>query len=151
MVAGQPLWHAPGLAGGDDPELAFGVGPDAWLREICLVPAQKALLSSLAALREIWEHRTRGRPTLVCILMVLRLCVRQRFTHFARWFPPHIAREALHAAHVGITSFVRGMAGWSDLHFFSDAHIAGLMLELAQPLSDLQRLLLELLVEVFVF
>ena len=136
VVAGQPLWYAPGLAGGDEPELAFGVGPDAWLRANCLAPAQKALAASLSALRAVWDHRTRGRPTLICILMALRMCVKPRFTHFARWFPPHIAREALHAAHVGIASFVRGIAGWSDFHFYNDDQVAGLMLEFAQPLRD---------------
>jgi hypothetical protein len=138
IVAGQPLWHAPALAGDGDPaaELRFGVGPDDWLREHCLAPAQRALAASLAGLREVWDNRVRGRPTLVCVLTALRQCVRQRFTHYARWFSPHLAREALQAALRGIASFVRYVAGWSDLHFFNDDHAAALLLELAQPLRD---------------
>jgi hypothetical protein len=138
IVAGQPLWHAPGLAGGGDEgaELRFGVGPDDWLRANCLKPAQTALAESLAGLQEVWDNRVRGRPTLVCVLAALRQCVRQRFTHYARWFPPHLAREVLSMALHGIAAFVRYVAGWSDLHFYSDDHAAALLLELAQPMRD---------------
>ena len=134
VVAGQPLWAAQIIDRDSDGAICFGLGADEWLRENCLKPAQRSLAFALAGLQEVWECRARGRPTLRCVLEALRVCVRQRFAHFARWFPPHIAREALHHAHRGILNFVRYLAGWSDLHFFNDAHIEGLALELAIPL-----------------
>ena len=112
------------------------MGPDAWLRAHCLVPAQRALAASLTGLQEVWDNRVSGRPTLVCVLTALRQCVRQRFSHYARWFPPHLAREALVAALHGIAGFVHYIAGWSEFHFYNDEHAAALLLELAQPLRD---------------
>ena len=131
IVAGLPLWspvdrHStlPDETAAADfrpDELWIGIGNHEFLRKNCVEPAFVSLKSALDALKVIWENRPGGRPALQLIIRLLRLCVCQRFVHFARWFPPAITTTLIVEARRQLSDFFFDLLGWSA-HFISREH-----------------------------
>ena len=130
IIAGLPLWNpvdkystlpSEETSAATSGELWIGIGNHEFLRKNCVDPALVSLATALSALRVIWDHRPGGRPALQLIIRFLRLCVCQRFVHFARWFPPAITKYALDEIRRQIVAFFFQILGW-EAHFVSNEH-----------------------------